>query len=48
MLTNAKANALAAFKKYLEAAPADAPSRPEAERQVGLLGKNEGKLKLSQ
>jgi tetratricopeptide (TPR) repeat protein len=48
LLTNSKANALAAFKKYLEVAPGDAPSRPEAERQVGLLGKSEGKLQLTQ
>jgi tetratricopeptide (TPR) repeat protein len=33
-----KAAALAAFKKYLEIAPADAASRPEAKRQVQRLG----------
>ncbi len=38
LLTKANANALAAFKKYLETAPEDAASRPEAERQVSLLG----------
>jgi tetratricopeptide (TPR) repeat protein len=34
----AKAAALASFKKYLEIAPSDAPSRPEAKRQVVRLG----------
>jgi tetratricopeptide (TPR) repeat protein len=36
-----KPAALAAFKKYLEIAPGDAPSRPEAQRQIVRLG---GKL----
>jgi tetratricopeptide (TPR) repeat protein len=34
----AKGAALASFKKYLEIAPGDAPSRPEAKRQVVRLG----------
>jgi tetratricopeptide (TPR) repeat protein len=34
----AKPAALAAFKKYLELAPSDAASRPEAKRQVQRLG----------
>jgi hypothetical protein len=37
LLTGSKSASLAAFKKYLELAPQDAPSRPEAMRQVTLL-----------
>ena len=37
LLTGSKAAALAAFKKYVDLAPQDAPSRPEAMRQVARL-----------
>jgi tetratricopeptide (TPR) repeat protein len=37
LLTGSKSGALAAFKKYVELAPPDAPSRPEALRQVARL-----------
>jgi len=37
LLTGSKSGALAAFKKYVELAPPDAPSRPEAMRQVARL-----------
>jgi len=37
LLTGSKPAALAAFKKYMDLAPADAPSRPEAERQIQRL-----------
>jgi tetratricopeptide (TPR) repeat protein len=37
LLTGSKPAALAAFKKYVELAPQDAPSRPEAMRQVARL-----------
>jgi tetratricopeptide (TPR) repeat protein len=37
LLTGSKSASLAAFKKYLEIAPQDAPSRPEAMRQVTRL-----------
>ena len=37
LLTGSKSAALAAFKKYVELAPQDAPSRPEAVRQVARL-----------
>jgi tetratricopeptide (TPR) repeat protein len=38
VLTGAKAPALADFKKFLDIAPQDAPSRPEATQQVARLG----------
>jgi tetratricopeptide (TPR) repeat protein len=42
-----KPGAIAAFKKYLELAPADAPSRPEADQQLRRMGvQPEGKLIL--
>jgi tetratricopeptide (TPR) repeat protein len=37
LLTGSKPVALAAFKKYLELAPQDAPTRPDAMRQVTRL-----------
>ena len=37
LLTGSKSAALAAFKKYVDLAPQDAPSRPEAIRQVARL-----------
>jgi tetratricopeptide (TPR) repeat protein len=37
LLTGSKSGALAAFKRYVELAPPDAPSRPEAMRQVTRL-----------
>jgi tetratricopeptide (TPR) repeat protein len=37
MLSGAKSAALAAFQKYLDVAPEDAPARPEAEDQVRRL-----------
>jgi tetratricopeptide (TPR) repeat protein len=37
LLAGSKPAALAAFKKYVELAPQDAPSRPEAMRQVTRL-----------
>jgi cytochrome c-type biogenesis protein CcmH/NrfG len=37
LLTGSKSAAVAAFKKYLELAPPDAPARPEATRQVARL-----------
>ena len=37
LLAGSKSGALVAFKKYVELAPADAPSRPEAVRQVMRL-----------
>jgi tetratricopeptide (TPR) repeat protein len=37
LLTGSKSGALAAFKRYVELAPPDAPSRPEAMRQVARL-----------
>ena len=37
LLAGSKPAALTAFKRYLELAPQDAPSRPEAVRQVTRL-----------
>lgn len=37
LLAGSKSAALTAFKKYAELAPLDAPSRPEAERQIKRL-----------
>jgi len=37
LLTGSKSGALASFKKYLELAAPDAPSRPEATKQVERL-----------
>jgi cytochrome c-type biogenesis protein CcmH/NrfG len=34
----ARAAALAAYQKYMTLAPADAPSRPEVEKQIRRLG----------
>jgi hypothetical protein len=39
LAAGSRSGAAGAFKRYLEAAPPDAPARPEAEKHVARLGR---------